>query len=82
MSIQASSDKPAYFLATPTVVKLSPGSDYDIIIGSANGKVYSLYGHELNTRDGFPVIMDSITAQVTIVTIIELFVCHSVGGST
>ena len=79
--LQASSDKPAYLLATPTVVKLSPGSNYDIIVGSANGKLYSLYGHDLSNRKGFPIIMDSITSQVTMVTIVQLS-CHSVGGST
>lgn len=68
--LQASSDKPAYLLATPTVAKLFPGSNYDIIIGSANGKLYSLYGDDLSNRKGFPIIMDSITSQVTTVTAI------------
>lgn len=63
---KASSDKPAYLLATPTVVKLLPESVYDILVGSSNGKLYSLFGHELNNRKGFPVIMDSITSQVAV----------------
>jgi len=61
---QASSNQPAYLLATPTVAKLSPGSSYDIIIGSANGKLYALSGHDLTNRRGFPITVDSITSQV------------------
>ncbi|XP_065896585.1 uncharacterized protein [Dysidea avara] len=63
---KASSNQPAYLLATPTVVKLSPGTGYDIIIGSANGKLYTLSGHDLTNRRGFPITVDSITSQVAV----------------
>ena len=56
--------QPGYLLATPTVVRLSAGEDPVIIVGSVTGELHVLEGKDLREREGFPLAVDSITAQV------------------
>lgn len=66
VSEAAKASRPAYILATPTVVDLSPGrlGTRRIAIGSAAGELHLLRGDTLESEAGFPVLMDSISAQV------------------
>lgn len=61
-----SSDQPSYLLSSPTVVRLSKGDPLSIIIGSTAGQLHVLQGLELQDAPGFPVTVDSITAQVAV----------------
>ena len=62
---EAGASQPGYFLATPTVVTLFPGvGDSVIIVGSASGELHMLSATTLESAPGFPVQVDSITAQV------------------
>ena len=63
---RVSSDQPAYLLAPPTVVKLSPQDVMSVIVGSASGQLHLLKGLELRESQGFPTLMDSITSQVAV----------------
>lgn len=56
--------QPGYLLATPTVVRLAEGEDPVIIIGSAMGELHVMDAGSLREREGFPLLVDSITAQV------------------
>lgn len=56
--------QPGYLLATPTVVRLSEGEDPVIIQASAMGEIHVVDARTLNKREGFPVMVDSVTAQV------------------
>lgn len=58
--------QPGYVLATPTVVRLSAGEAPVIIIGTVMGELHVLEGRSLEDREGFPLSLDSITAQVSI----------------
>lgn len=60
------SNQPAYLLNSPTVVKLSPSSPVSVIIGSVTGKLHVLDGVSLQDREGFPLSMASISAQVAV----------------
>lgn len=61
-----SSDQPAYLLAPPTVVKLGKHMPMCVIIGSVAGQLHVLQGAELQETLGFPITMDSISAQVAV----------------
>lgn len=64
---EAKVSQPAYVLATPTVVDLSPGLGTKLIaIGSAKGELHLLKGDSLESEDGFPVLMDAVSAQVAV----------------
>lgn len=64
------SNQPAYLLNSPTIIKLSPSLPVSIIVGSVTGKLHVLEGSGLQDRQGFPVIMDSISAQVAVEDVI------------
>eukprot|EP00731_Ephydatia_muelleri_P007699 Em0004g37a len=62
---EAKASRPAYVLATPTVVDLSPGvGTRRIAIGLATGELHLLRGLGLESEPGFPVLVDAISAQV------------------
>lgn len=64
---EAKSSQPAYVLATPTVVDLSPGLGTKLIaVGSATGELHLLKGDTLENEAGFPVYLDAISAQVAV----------------
>ncbi len=60
--------QPGYLLATPTVARLSAGENPVIIVGSVTGELHVLEGRGLGEREGFPLSVDSITAQVRVRT--------------
>lgn len=64
------SNQPAFLLSSPTVVKLSPDSPVQVIIGTVSGKLHVLEGIDLTDRLGFPLTMDSISAQVAVEDIV------------
>lgn len=57
-------NQPGYLLATPTVVQLVAGEAPVVIIGSVMGELHVMDAGSLKEREGFPVLVDSITAQV------------------
>ena len=59
-------NQPAYLLNSPTVVKLGQFTPMSVIVGSATGKLHVLEGLDLVENSGFPIIMDSISAQVAV----------------
>ena len=64
---RASASQPGYILSTPTVVKIFPGiGNSVIIIGTAAGDLHMLNANTLKSEPGFPVILDSISAQVAV----------------
>ena len=64
---EAGASQPGYLLATPTVVTLFPGVGGNVIIvGSATGELHMLSATTLESSPGFPVQVDSITAQVAV----------------
>lgn len=58
--------QPGYLLATPTAVRLTSGEDPVIIIGSVTGELHVMDARTLEEREGFPLTLDSITAQVAV----------------
>lgn len=58
--------QPGYLLATPTVVRLAAGEDPMIIIGSVMGELHVMAAKSLEEKEGFPLLLDSITAQVAV----------------
>lgn len=67
--------QPGYLMATPTVVRLAPGEPPVVIIGSVTGELHAMEAGSLQERAGFPVTLDSITAQAVVG---DLF--HQSGG--
>ena len=67
---KVNANQPAYLLSSPTVVRLSPNSPVSIIIGSVTGKLHVLEGEQLTDRPGFPLTMDSISAQIAVEDIV------------
>ena len=63
---KVSADQPGYLLASPTVARLARNEPKSIVIGSASGELHLLYGSALDNAGGFPLTMDSITAQVAV----------------
>ena len=64
---EAKASQPAYVLATPTVVDVSPGLGTKLIaVGAATGELHLLRGDNLEAVNGFPVMMDAISAQVAV----------------
>ncbi|XP_019857511.1 PREDICTED: protein DEFECTIVE IN EXINE FORMATION 1-like isoform X2 [Amphimedon queenslandica] len=61
-----SSDQPSYLLAPPTVVRLGPKDPLSIIIGCSSGSLHVFQGPSLTPAAGFPIMTDSITAQVSV----------------
>lgn len=57
-------NQPGYLLATPTVVRLGVGEAPVIIVGSVMGELHVMDASSLREREGFPILVDSITAQV------------------
>ena len=58
--------QPGYLLATPTAVRLTPSEDLVIIVGSVMGELHVMEANSLKERQGFPLLVDSITAQVAV----------------
>lgn len=58
--------QPGYLLATPTCVRMRPEDGPVIIIGSATGDLHMLSAGTLEEEPGFPISLDSITAQVAV----------------
>lgn len=58
--------QPGYLLATPTAVRLTAEEPPVVIIGSVMGELHMLAGDTLQERAGFPVLVDSIAAQVAV----------------
>ena len=58
--------QPGYLMATPTVAKLSADKPAVIIVGSVTGELHVLDGDSLKERSGFPLHVDSLTAQVAV----------------
>lgn len=56
--------QPGYLLAPPTVARLAEGEEPVIVVGSAMGEFHVMNAGTLREREGFPLIVDSITAQV------------------
>lgn len=63
---RATDSQPGYILATPTVVRVKEGDSPVIIIGSAMGELHMLSGKNLDSKKGFPLMLDSLTAQVAV----------------
>ncbi len=69
---EASASQPGYMLAMPTVVRLFPGKgDIVIAVGSATGELHMLNAKTLESVPGFPVHVDSITAQVAVADVVN-----------
>lgn len=69
---EASVSQPGYMLATPTVVRMFPGrGDIVTIVGSAKGELYMLNANTLESVPGFPIHVDSITAQVAVADLVN-----------
>ena len=64
---EAGASQPGYILATPTVVKIFPGvGENVIIVGTAKGELHMLSAATLESSPGFPVQVDSISAQIAV----------------
>ena len=63
---RATDNQPGYVLATPTVVRVTPGDIPVIAIGTAKGELHLLRGDTLEETAGFPLTLDSISAQVAV----------------
>ena len=63
---RASDDQPGYVLATPTVVRLTASDVPVIAIGTAKGELHVLSGDTLEEKKGFPLLLDSVAAQVAV----------------
>ena len=63
---RAIDSQPGYLLATPTFARLSANEDPVIIVGSVMGELHVLEGWSLKEREGFPLLVDSITARVAV----------------
>lgn len=59
-------NQPGYLLATPTAVRLTPSEDLVIIVGSVMGELHVMEADSLREQQGFPLLVDSITAQVAV----------------
>ena len=59
-------NQPGYSLATPTVVSLAEGEPPVIITGTAMGELHVMDAGTLQEREGFPILVDSVTAQVAV----------------
>lgn len=69
---QANAPQPGYILSTPTVVKLFPGVGGNVvIIGSATGELHMLRASDLESEPGFPIQMDSVSAQVAVADLLN-----------
>ena len=61
-----SSDQPSYLLAPPTVVRLGPGDPMSVIVGCSSGLLHVFQGPGLKPTPGFPIMTDSIMAQISV----------------
>ena len=69
---QASDSQPGYMLATPTVVRLFPGVGGAVIIAAtATGELIMLRASSLEPEPGFPVHLDSVSAQVAVADLFQ-----------
>jgi len=68
---RATDNQPGYVLATPTVVRIAPGEIPVVAIGTAKGELHVLRGDTLEEREGFPLVLDSISAQVAVGSLFE-----------
>ncbi len=69
---QAGAGQPGYMLATPTVVRIFPGKgDIVTIVGSVTGELHMLNARTLESVPGFPVHVDSISAQVAVADLVN-----------
>jgi hypothetical protein len=78
---QASDSQPAYMLSTPTVVRLFPGVGGAVIITAmATGEVNMMEASSLESESGFPVHLDSVSAQVAVADLFQNGVLELVVG--
>ncbi len=63
---RATDNQPNYILATPTVIRIASGQSPVIALGTAKGELHVLLADTLEEKSGFPVLLDSITAQVAV----------------
>ena len=64
---RASDTQPAYMLSSPTVVRMFPGvGEAMVIVGMATGELHMLRASTLKSEPGFPISLDSMSAQVAV----------------
>lgn len=69
---RVSSGQPGYALATPTIARLVVSdSGSSIIIGTTIGELHVLSADTLEEAPGFPIYLDSISAQVAVADIFK-----------
>ena len=69
---RVSDGQPGYALATPTVARLVVAdSDTSIIIGTTMGELHVLNAESLEEQPGFPIFLDSISAQVAVADVFK-----------
>ena len=69
---RASDTQPAYILSSPTVVRLSPANHHvTIVVGTAAGEVHALHGGTMKNEPGFPISLDSVSAQVAVADLFQ-----------
>ena len=78
---QASDSQPSYMLSTPTVVRLFPGVGEAVIITAmATGELNMMEASSLESEPGFPVHLDSMSAQVAVADLFQNGVLELVVG--
>ena len=69
---EASDSQPAYILSSPTVVRMFPGvGGAKIIAATATGEVNMLDAGTLESEPGFPVRLDSVSAEVAVADLFQ-----------
>lgn len=78
---EASDSQPSYILSTPTVVRMFPGvGGAVIIIAMATGDLNMMDASTLEMEPGFPVRLDSVSAQVAVADLYKNGVLELVVG--
>ena len=69
---EASDSQPSYVLSTPTIVRMFPGvGGARIIVAVGTGELHVLEASSLDEEAGFPVHLDSLSAQVAVADIFQ-----------
>ena len=78
---EASDSQPGYMLSTPTVVRMFPGVGGAVIITSmATGQLNMMEASSLESETGFPVSLDSMSAQVAVADMFQNGVLELIVG--
>lgn len=67
---RVSDGQPGYALATPTVARIVVADEHNsVIVGTTMGELHMLNAQTLEEEPGFPIFLDSISAQVAVADI-------------